>query len=129
MWLICIFVFAYLESGLDRVVCRPVLIDPGTTEDGGDNDGRVSGLPVVRGRQSPPTWTRKVSGEAGENGQSSGAVIDRQARMRQSVTSGRLVLSTGWGDRYRLGHRPVGSHMAVSPVRPPRPARCTVRRQ
>ena len=43
MWLICIFVFAYLESGLDRVVCRPVLIDPGTTEDGGDNDGKVSG--------------------------------------------------------------------------------------
>ena len=29
---------------------------------------------------------------------------------------GRLVLSTGSGDRYRLGHRPVGSHMAVRPI-------------
>ena len=28
---------------------------------------------------------------------------------------GRLVVSTGSRDRYRLGHQPVGSHMAVSP--------------
>ena len=64
---------------------------------GDDNSGRVSGLHVVRGRQSPPIWTRTVTGEAGENGQSSGAVSDRRARIRPSVTSGEI------GTLYRIG--------------------------
>ena len=64
---------------------------------GDDNSGRVSGLHVVRGRQSPPIWTRTVTGEAGENGQSSGAVSDRRARIRPSVTSGEI------GTFYRIG--------------------------
>ena len=75
---------------------------------------------MVRGQQSPPSWTRTVTGEAGENGQSSGAVSDRRTRIRPSVASGEVgtlyqigrSLSTGspvgrvaYGSETSRGHR------------------------
>jgi len=47
-------------------------------------------LHVVPGRRSPPTWTRRVTGEAGENDQSSGAVSERRTWIRPSVTPGEV---------------------------------------
>ena len=73
--------------------------------------------------QARPVKTVKVQVPSAEGGPGS----DRRLR------PGRLVASSGSRDRYRLGHRPVGSHMAVSPrclgQRPPRSAQCTVRPQ
>jgi len=102
----------------------------------GDNSGYSKWLHVVRGRpMSPPICARSVTGEGGENGQSSSAVSERrEAGPHQTVGCLR-------GDWYSLPDRAIAidwvtgrsGHMAVSPLvlclRPPRPARCTVRPQ
>ena len=49
--------------------------------------------------------------------------------IRPSATPWETSVSTGQGGRYRLGHQPVGSQIALSPCGkwPLRSAQCTVR--